>query len=305
MPRLQRALTLYKRGRRYYRYGKQAVGAARMVQSAWRRYRKRRATKFGKRITAAKKTRARARTIYRPTTNATTDINYGRLEINTVAFQSLEGTQISGRQGDTVYVKGLEFCTWVYNIPTSNAIPGTGVKSTVPIEFHWALCQLKAPLEELQNFKVDEMNTKIRNYISPHFFRNRQQQFQPPTDPRAETNDGYSRAFNDPTLATDWQLEQLCSPLNSDRFNIITHKRFRLLPKGEETIANGTWMKKIKKYFPLNKKVQFSGNTDVFGKFPFFTCMWWQVLDPTDHPQNDQLNVRYASYVEKQTTWYK
>lgn len=63
-----------------------------------------------------------------------------------------------------------------------------------------------------------------------------------------------SRDF-DSTLSS---MEFNCLPINSDEYNVIWRKRFKVLPQVAQ--SNGKWMKSVKMYIPIKRQFRFDNN---------------------------------------------
>lgn len=72
-------------------------------------------------------------------------------------------------------------------------------------------------------------------------------------------------------------IEFACLPINSDRYDIMMHKRFRLKGKAQSTDVeeSGSNFKRIEKYLRINRQVKFDGTgVEPIGSSQLF-AVWW------------------------------
>lgn len=169
-------------------------------------------------------------------------INWNTL--NTYPLVDMErGTGIRERISGRVFIKGFKLCMHVLN------------KNQIPITVHWAIIQ-----EKVQ--QVQPLNT--------NFFRD-----------TALTTDR-TLDFTDRTGTGDvYDMRKLCNPINTSRYNVITHRRFNLLNK-PTTIAETqtlSWQKKIMTYIPIKRRVTYETSTSEFNERPWYLAIWWLPVD--------------------------
>lgn len=262
-----------------FKYGRKAVPAVRKIARMYRRYKKR--SKASKRSEPAPK---RTRQVY-DRLGVDQNINLAELDIRTIQFTP-QGTGMGQREKLITHVRGIKICDHLFNIRSNNI--------QASVEVHWALCQLKCPLETIETGNLDVQNQLIKDYVAPGFFRdNRTQEVGLPNQP------GRTRPFVD--FQIQYPFDYLCQPLNPDRFHIITHKRFVLNSRTDQSQANGTWFKKCDKYFKLNKNMAFWNEDDNFGKYPFFVAIWYATRTAQDYPTSPVAAAPYISHNFKDT----
>lgn len=185
-------------------------------------------------------------------------LSHATLNIRPIQLCNMEN-ELADRTNITMYLKGLQLCDTLYNNTENNLLR--------TVEVHWALCQLKCPMETFVESDRAAQSVAISDYIQDVFFRD-----------YAKTTAGpglAARATPFVTKPLSYPYDYLCAPINTDRMNVITHKRFTLVTRNTNTIANRSWKKKIDKYFPIKKRIAFTNERDVFGKTPFFVCTWY------------------------------
>lgn len=144
-----------------------------------------------------------------------------------------------------------------------------------PIEYHWALVQLK------DNVRAESFRIGLDLFVDP---RNTQERFLNFTN--ADLNDG----INPVGFYNTWDMGYLVNPINSSQYNVLSHKRKILGSKpvepiyttGNTRIFEERWMWKISKFFKLNKTINFD-RIDADGNVKsFHVLMWWLPVYPGD-----------------------
>lgn len=258
-PYVSAAYRWHKRARRY---GPTAYTAARKIYRTYRKYKNRRHKAHRRSQPSA------------PRVNRTSEFITSQQELLAHAFLNIRPIEIASstseigeRQQIVSHVKGMRLCDSFYNTTDNNLFR--------TVEVHWALCQIKCPLENFVENNRAAQAAAIKDYISDAFFRDsRQTQTAPGSQAR-------SSPFVD--QPTDYPFRYLCLPLNTDRFNVITHKRFRLVTKSPESSANGRWFKKLDRYFKVSKRMPFFNERDIYGKYPFFVATWYTTIAEEDY----------------------
>lgn len=222
--------------------------AGSFARRAYRRYRSRRKP-YAKRSHRPQQKRSPVDGEWYPTI-VTSDL----LEIQTLQETRLvniaHGTGIRERlNNQNVYIKGFKVCLRFENM-----------KSQTPLEVHWAIVQ----------HDDDDNNTKC--------FRD-----------TTITNSRFLDFTNyDPASSSNpWQVRYLCNPLNSNKFRIITHRRFRLAATGSSTgtvQARGEFYKTVNKYIPIKRRISYSATTTDQNDRPWWLLIWYSTLTRNDFP---------------------
>lgn len=256
-----------------------AMKAVKRIQRKWRKSR----SKASKRSAPPANRTARMN----DTVVVNQNIPYASLLIRAIKFDTMQAN-LGRRDQLNVFVKGFSICQTFWNRTDQNRL-GT-------MEVHWALCQLNCPLENPPDGGAGPMGEAIRTVIRPTFFRDGQKE-------NTFTSGENARAIPFVDTPGVYPFEYLCQPLNKDKFHVITHKRFRLSTKSEQTVATGTWVKKMRKYFKINKWVSFNNENDIFGKKPFFVAIWYVHLDPEDYPADPTVQTPLVAHNYKDSTF--
>lgn len=241
-----------------YQYGPRAVGALKTIGRAARRWKKKKSYKRLAVSSAIRTTRVRAQDTIRAAA-----LQFRFLEVQPIRI-GVQGNAVGQRRNITVNVSGIKICeVWHHKFNGETA-------DSAVLECHWALCRLKAPLEDDQTPTVDA----IKAYIAPKFFR--------------ENGVGVDREtpFVEPTATMTWDFRYNCLPLNPDRFNILSHKKFILTAQMAQSVATGSWMHRHEKYYKLKTSMTFANASDQFGKTPYFIVRWHQSVAAQDFPNN-------------------
>lgn len=156
-----------------------------------------------------------------------------------------KGDNFNQRQRDIVNLRGVKICFWVRN----------NIPNGIPLYFNWALITPKAD--------------NLATIPNTDFFR--------------DTGIGTDRTKNF-AATQDW-LDGWCSPINTDKYRVHTHKRLRIAgvfnsnDAGPSTTnakinvgQNGEVM--IEKYIKINRQIRFSG-TNEFPVGPEMFMVWW------------------------------
>lgn len=277
LPQAKRARLAYSVARTAMAYGPKAYRAARTIGRAWRRgrrraiYRKRRGKSYRARTAPSAKTMARQKMSL---SNGFT-VPRRTMLITPLVFQRSDLENIIGaRDGIHAVFKGVKICEQFNCINFTNQNP---------IEVHWALVQLKAPLGA---------NETLQSYITKDFFR----------DTRSDTR--RTSDFVDATVSSPYEFGYSCFPINPTRLNVISHKRRVLNPPSGQAYSVHSWKWKIEKYIKIGKRLVFTDMGDTLGKLPFCTLIWWQETTTNDWPidptANPNLNRAY-----NHITYYK
>lgn len=216
----------------------------------FRRFRRYRRSKYPKRFDKS------ARTFYQKTGSRTvseqTVVNKTFVS-HTVNFPPY-GSAINGRDTQIIYVHGLDICFTFHNSDVNN--------NQNVIEPHFALIQLK-------NQDSLEDGTIYRD-----FFR----------DFDAGSVDR-GLDFQNLAINNAWDSRYLCNPINSQKFNVIFHKKFWLGSdhniSSSFSMEQSRWMKKVELYVPIKKRFTFDDTADNHPVNPLLFVIWW--MHPAQH----------------------
>jgi len=139
-----------------------------------------------------------------------------------------KGTDINDRPNDMIYLKGLKYC--------ANFAPSaTGVSESFFVNF--AIVSRKDNVSQNTSFEEN-------------MFRSRQ--------------DTRSQDFE----ATGQAIDRHCLALNTDKFHVWVHKRFKLRGLG----TNMTGSKMMSGYIPIKRQIRFDGSNRPNGELH---AIWW------------------------------
>lgn len=154
------------------------------------------------------------------------------------------------RLSNEIFCSGIKLCMSVYN------------NAAFPVEFHWAVVRLRNK----------EFQTPIapKTELLSDFFRN-------PIDVQDRETD-----FNE--TSGIYEPNQKCFPINPEKFDILTHKKFMMGGKLSTISVNDSrHIKKIEKWFRINKKLQFETPDSNNPNYPFLLVGWTVSCDPNDY----------------------
>lgn len=221
----KRARTAYKVGSYAYKNRKAAVSAARLIGSAYKRYRNRKISPNSKELIGKTPgTSTAKRTIVEQVANA--DKSSKTLySVHLTELTHGDGTNINTRERNIVNFRGFKICMAVRNILDK------------PIAFHMAV--------------VSPKDCQTTADLTTCFFRN----------PGA-TNRGVDFSAANAT-AFNW-MDYDCMPINQDRFVIHTHKKWMIDGKESsvEHNNNGNNFMKYDCWIRLNRQVQYDATGD-------------------------------------------
>ena len=246
MPKRSLALTTYNRAKRartmstalipyaskyrvYSNYARMGLRAGKAAYRGYRRFKSLRAKKMagvGKRVGAH--------------TSKKSDNKYEWDNLNTrTAYCTLlnslaqDVTRIDARDGrDIVNFRGVKICFEIHNRLTG--------KDDI-LYFNWAIVKAKHLCDD--DVPVAPMK--------------RASDFQLPMDKFFRSYDGNrSEAFSEARSAIEFK----CSPINTDEFVVLSHKRFQVLNASDQNM--GRHYKFIDKYLPVNRQIRYMPEGD-------------------------------------------
>lgn len=143
-----------------------------------------------------------------------------------------------------------------------------------PIHVHMALIQPK------------QENATISD-IRSNFFRD-------PHDANDKNHD-----FIESTSVAAWDRQQDCNPMNRNKFNIFTHKKFLLQGKvPTDHNDNKASFVHFEQYYPVKKRFEYETTTSTDVKNPIWILIWYETLFPNSSIALNalQYNVRTVCY---------
>lgn len=202
-----------------------------------------------------------------------------RLVMFCVPFKA-QGTGVGERNNIFLFLKGIDFCfNFSIDLAGSNAFP------TRDLEVHWAVIQSKCTIDGA------DPNVEFEGYIKNDFFR----------DNRNETE--RESPFVDAVAASPFEFKYNCLPLNTDRFNVLTHKRRVIVPGTNEGIASGRNKWKIHKYMKINKRIAFDSPTSIYPKNPIAVVWWYQTTTKDQWPANPDTSLPMLCHYKVKTAF--
>lgn len=164
--------------------------------------------------------------------------------LETIPLVDIErGTGIRQRLSGRVFIKGFKICCRFRS------------ELTFPVEVHWAIFQEKV---------------KGSTALTSEFFR----------DTSFATQ--RTRDFVNRTGSGDvYDIRQLCNPINSERFNVITHRKFRLRNKPTTTTESQGmgWYHSVDTYIPIKRRVSYESVNSDFNEKPWYIAFWWLPIE--------------------------
>lgn len=261
-------------GKRRFKRARLAGYAARAAYNygptAYRAGRKivRWASKWGKRSNRSVKGRS---TSVRAEISSGTNIPMRALNFDVIRFPASNSqANVNARENNIMHLSGIKVCHQF------NSRFTTGFDN---VEMHWALCQQK------QEGVLDQA------YIRSEFFK----------DNSIQGAADQVRSFIDAAAGTNYDFRYQCLPINTGRFNVLTHKRRIICPNNSNTQATGRNVWKINKYFKINKKIAFNDMADEVGKCPWFVVYWYQSQTPEGWPADPPNSLNIQSIFNYQT----
>lgn len=176
--------------------------------------------------------------------------------------------QVGEGIGRRIHLKGLKICVYMRNF------------STELRENHMLHMAIIQP-------KTDQDPTSFD--LSKKFFS------VPGGGPTTQGDDPTVMDF--PTGNTTWDPRLNCNGINPRKFNIITHKKFRLDPKGPAT-AEANHLRQHEQYFKVGKTFEYRtpsnagpGNGSLV-KRPLYVCFWYEYIMPPPGTQDPQIGPK-------------
>lgn len=81
-----------------------------------------------------------------------------------------------------------------------------------------------------------------------------------------------------------WNAEQMCMPINRDKFNVISYKKWRMTSAfpasalGSDNNSHRVGYCKIDKYYPVNKRMAYEKPGDAAVRQPIRVMIWYDTL---------------------------
>lgn len=185
--------------------------------------------------------------------------------------RTIGDSNMNQRAASLIWLNGIKICRQFMLTPSV----GEGSNNAGPMMIHWALIQYKSDINS--NGLPD-----VNDFLKKDFFR--------------QTNAGNKRVADFPD-DTNWSNALLCNPINPTKINILTHKKFMINPRNNQSIATNSWHVKFEHYFKINKKIQFSVQTQALPDKPFYELYWATTIDPATYPSGlGSKNVGLRTY---------
>lgn len=240
---------------KYGKYARAGMAAANMYKT----YKKNRPAKAS--MSGRKRKRSRISSTKRSGANATqgsgqqymdmrgaTNLAMGLLTIVPVNFTQMTTLNEIGRKSNNIRCSGIKICMNIFN------------DSPHPMEFHFCLLRAK----EKEPSAVTQPWAKTDFFRDPKSSSDRQADF-------PEADGGYNTALK-------------CWGVNTAKFNVLTHKKMRLGGRNSNiSINDSRHVKRIERFFRINKKLSFEQGDVSRPDFPFLIAMWYTSVDPNDY----------------------
>lgn len=253
--RLSHAYNVYK-GRRSVT-ATDVRRAARLIQKGYRAYKR---TKSN-RIVGTPLSGVRHRQEMVGSKSTFQSLERKTLDLNEMKFNLPPNTNdtLGSAPGMTYSLAGFRMCMTFRN------------DGTLPIEVHWAICQLKDTGDSI-------VGTKDEWFSDP-----------------GGSSIRY-RGFEDYTTDPTYDNRILCQGINTRNLNVLTHQKFVLMGNqnqsgtGPNAQYGATW-KKIDRYWNMKgKKFAYLSTTSTGVERPMFLAVWH---DRVDAPFNSSLPINY------------
>lgn len=286
-----RVLMTYPASRKY-------MMAARTIQGAWRhrrtikrgakmiyRYAKRRRTSKGARRTMPN-ARTKCMNKQEPIpagegTNGIDNIKMGALQVRSLPWPVF-GDGLRQRERNVMLFKGVKICRYF----EYNAIKDQAAADIGPLEVHWAMVQFKDPSLLISDLSI--LNDTFRS---------------------GESDTTRSQNFPSYNSSSTWTMLMNCQPLNPEKFKIITHKKFIILPYDSGNCAR-SWgpnrmphMKKIDKYYKFSKILNFRNTSDGVPDNNIVEMFWYNTPTNRYFPA-DPVALNHVSTRSAHTLYY-
>jgi len=255
--------------RQAVRYGPRVIRAVRGIQ---RRFR----SKWSRRVQPNTKTSPLS---IRQEIGSGLNYTVRNLATDQIRFPT-SGTQglVMARDNIISYLSGIKICEHFTNLST-----------TVPLEVHWALCQSKREITDPAGISAPGALLELTS----EFFKDKSVQGSSPQ----------IRTFSNAVIGTPYDFRYQCLPLNNDRFNVISHRKFFLAQNDSNGRGSMRHQRKFERYFKLGKTIKFKNMDDEVSTHPFFTFMWYQPLSGIDWPGDPpgsswlQRSLNYTTFI--------
>lgn len=242
---------LYRNKNDIYKVGK---GIKRTYDRARSRSRKRKGS--ASRAAPSTNRTSEVRQKYDTPINGSTTVPMKELQYDKIAMP-FEGVGSARVSSDHVYIRGIKICLRAFNTYKKADKP-------YPVMLHYAIIQPKCnedvsgPVEFRTRFFKDSNATSA-----------------------IDEQDFPSKSYG---TYDQWGIEIDCSAINTRRWNVITHKKWRL---ESETSTDQSQNHELvfEKYFPIKRyykmQTHMVGGTYTFELAqPFYHVLWWQPVDP-------------------------
>lgn len=183
------------------------------------------------------------------------------------------------RRSLALYLSGFKFCCEINNNRSQTAY------------FHYALLTYKNDTSDAERFDVGAANDAKTENQTVNFFRD-----------QGLNNSSRATGVNDGRTG----IEMHCLPINTDAYKILTHKKYKLGPNGQDKQgpdnnngSGGPNQRTIMRWIRLKRQIRYTGIDNTTCQNPIFLVMWCSALHETGGdpplPQVDR-QVRVITY---------
>lgn len=154
-------------------------------------------------------------------------------------------------------------------------------------------------------FKNDTLNVPIRVHLAmvqPKEFESNPNDFDQDFFKSSQSGSDIYENFN--STARAWNMDYDCFGINRRKFNIVTHTKFIVRPRGDANNADREHMnfRHLEKYYKINKVFEFDNSTDTSVSKPLYLLIWWDSLLGTDGLAAESTDL---GVIMRTTTFFK
>lgn len=220
--------------------------------------------------------------------------------LRTMTFEFLPNPVIAPDVGDynvrdksRVWYSGYKICREFENRSTSS----DGV-----YEVHYAIIQWKTGfISTLDSSGGLPTSAAVADALKSDFFRE-----------NGFASDRVSDFSDGSVGAQLWEMKYNCNSMNPNKnYKIITHKRFRVLPRDLATstnsISNTLYQnrKKLQFYMRVKKRMNFKNRADQLPDAPFMEIWWYNTVSPLDWPASNAAAVQDITTYRKHHCYFR
>lgn len=239
-----RAAVLARLGARASPYGRAFAGFL-TARAAYKSGR-RAIRKYARRALPGSNKKVPSKGEWEPTPNTETALTQMQLREYRIVLPDLD-TRTNHRLSDQMFLKGIKICGMFRN------------DNPYPVTLHMAIIQYRS------DYGSDTAGERKDRFFSDH--------------------SGLVKSIDFPaTSPVTWDVRYNCNPINSNRCNVITHRKF-FLDKytAGDSLKDSHYMTQHNKYYAIKRRLDFHDDGDTINKKPFFLMFWWQCVKPGDY----------------------